>query len=400
VKSLPAPLTTVRVPELFSPSQLASGDRCRLRAVLGSSWENEPSLNSHPAAETGRVFHRLLELAARGQIPRKGSAEEDVLRSLNEILTEAHRRLAKDAATRVFADLSQTVSRLVWLQKVGVVTGIAVRLLKSAPAGSPSAGSWTGGPITFDTLPDAGEWAEVKILAPQLRLAGRIDLVEKRAGLVILRDLKSGRIEDHQGQILPHIELQLRLYGIMALATEPDRTVHLFVDGGVEHEVPFDAAIAEETVSWAAEFLAGLPVGDAKATDLASPGAQCRFCPYRHVCGAYLGGAPERWRVGAVEALPLDIWGVVESFTARPGGLVDVVVRDDAGRKGKVFGVLMARIEGANVGDRLYFFGLRGRPRRMADGLWHHPLNFFEVLEDTPRDRAWSLEVFRSEPAG
>lgn len=397
MRPLPPPITMAEIPEYFSPSQLASCGGCLLRAVLGSSRADIPSLNSHPSAEIGKVFHRLLELSARGRIRRSGSAEEDVKRCLDELITEARRRLEGDPATEAYADLSRTMAPLVWSQKVSMVIGIAVRLLKSSAVPT-SRGARKHSLPLFDSLPTRGKWAEVQIKAPRLRLAGRVDLVEKRPGIVVIRDLKSGRVEDREGQILPHIDLQLRMYGIMAQELEPDVDIHLCVDTGVEREVPFDGAIAEATFDWLTDLLNGLPPDrEAGAAGIARPGDPCRYCPYRHTCEAYLSSAPLRWRSGSAEPLPLDIWGDVEALGSRPAGLVDITLRDVAGRRVKVFGVLMAHLGGTTVGDRLYFFGLRGRPQSVGDGLWQHPLNFFEVSEDTPRDRAWSLEVFRGQ---
>lgn len=248
MKPLPPPINTIMVPEYFSPSQLASGDTCLLRAVVGSSHGDVPSLSSHPAAEIGRVFHRLLELAARGQIPRSGSTEADVGRCLDELLANARWRLARDPETEAYADLSRTVAPLVWFQKTSMVVGIAARLIAASSPRHSGEGSTGFSAPTFEALPANGEWAEVPIKAPGLRLAGRVDLVEKRPGVVILRDLKSGRVEDPEGQILPHIDLQLRLYGVMVREVEPNRSVRLLVDTGAEHEVPFDPVIAEATV--------------------------------------------------------------------------------------------------------------------------------------------------------
>ena len=171
--------------------------------------------------------------------------------------------------------------------------------------------------------------------------------------------------------------------------------MRLIVDYGIEREVPFGATEEDETEKWLSECLAQLPARvTADADSLASPGAACEFCVYRHVCPAYLRAAPEYWKVTAPVRMPLDTWGTVDKIDLVTNGQCNATLRDAAGRTVKVFGLLQSRLSMAREGDGIWLFGLRTRDRRGSVDSWHHPLNFFEIAEDDPFAQAWSLQVF------
>jgi hypothetical protein len=93
--------------------------------------------------------------------------------------------------------------------------------------------------------------------------------------------------------------------------------------------------------------------------------------------------------------MPTDLWGAVYERRHRPDGLVDLTIRDDSGRVSRVFGIDPSHIESVSTGDRVWLFGLGARRQRIGTGRWKHPVNFFEIADDDPFARAWSLEVFR-----
>ncbi len=393
MRPLPPPIHSVRIPESFSPSQIAAAGECLMRAALGSSRES-PVLHSSPGAELGKVFHRLMELAAQGRIDRDGSAREVVGAALDRLLRDATIRLMKDPTSAAYADLSRTVSRLEWRRKRSSVIEIAARLL--ALASRPHVvGERNRAPLSYEHLPETGQWAEVRIIAPTLRLAGRMDIVEKKPGLATIRDLKSGRVQDREGQILTHIELQLRIYGVMALEHNPADRLRLVVDSGTEHELAFDRSVQTDTRAWILQRIRDLPreswIHD---RELAKTGVWCATCPYRHTCSTYLESAPATWMQGATERGPLDTWGRVTDIKQRSRALVDLTVNDAAGRRVRIFGVEAGRVADTRLGDQIWLFGLRARSIRDPGGKWRHPVNFYETSDDEPRERAWSLEIF------
>jgi RecB family exonuclease len=396
VRPLPPPVDRVVVPEFFSPSQLAHGETCFLRVALGSD-ELAPTLRTHPAAEIGRLSHRLLERAVRGDIERRGTPEEDLARAFDELVEQTRNQLLADPETAAFADLPSTMSPLDWRKKRRAVLDVAAELYRLS-WGSLSPGRPKGGRMpSFVDVPSGRDWAEVQIEVPELRLKGRMDVVRKEQGRVTIKDLKTGRVFDDEGNVLEHIERQLRLYALAVHRLASGANVRILVDDGAEHEVAFGEDIAHETETWLSGLLDRLPAGtELASTELADVGECCRWCPYRHACPIYLAAAPELWQQQDVSfALPLDIWGEVRSI-AVSGPKADLELEDAAGRRVKVFGVDARRIRTVTEGDLLWFFGLRARMGRSAGGEWHHPLNFYESSPDVGPDRAWSLEVFRA----
>jgi hypothetical protein len=93
--------------------------------------------------------------------------------------------------------------------------------------------------------------------------------------------------------------------------------------------------------------------------------------------------------------MPLDTWGEVMAIAPR-GTLADLTLQDAAGRTVKVFGLAAFRVSSMQPGDPVWLFGLRTRDKRGGPESWRHPHNFFEVADDDPFARAWTLEVFAS----
>src|SRR5690606_24372496 len=145
---------------------------------------------SNPAAELGKVFHRLQELAIRGEINRCGESRAAVSRKLDELLAEATLRLQRDHATAGYSELHRTMSPLNWRRKRNTVIDIATRLMDLAPPPRVGAKRDRVRTISYERLPECGKWAEVQITVPTLRLKGRLDVVEKDEAGVTIRDLK------------------------------------------------------------------------------------------------------------------------------------------------------------------------------------------------------------------
>jgi hypothetical protein len=391
VTRLPQPLSHVQVPRTFSPSQLAFGRHCLLRAVLGSTRQAS-ALTSHPAAAIGSAFHRLIEMAVRGDVQRQGTVADDTERTLEQLLESEAARLSKLWPTSV-PDLRSILPPLVWRRKRRVVLDLA----QSYVAGripAPQAAA-VDRPRSPESLPSTGCWSEVKMSVPELRLAGRADLVERELGQVTIRDLKTGRVVSDDSTMLPHIEVQMRLYGLMARRLWPEAQIRLVVDDGTERDVPFQRTDEEDSASWLDAVLARLPIDDSVvAESLATTGEACEGCPYRHLCSAYRRDAPEFWRTETSFRLPLDTWGDVANISPCGNAACDVTLMDAADRMVKVFGLLGARLSGLRQGDRLWLFGLRTRDRRDGPDRWRHPRNFFEFTDDDAFARAWTLETF------
>lgn len=370
---------------------MAFGVQCVLRGVLGST-RDLPTLTSHPAAAIGSVFHRLLEMAVRGQIDQLSTPAEDADRMLEHLLDEEKARLSS-AWTLPVPDLRSVFPPIIWRRKRRAVLDLAESCLSGAvPTVSALA---FAGTRTAKDLPAIGCWSELRIEVPELRLAGRADLVEREPGKVTIRDLKTGRVLADDAKILPHIERQMRLYGVMARRVWPDAEVRLVVDDGNEREVSFRKEEENELVNWLNSVLLRLPSDGTVATELlATPGEACEGCAHRHLCPAYRSAAPQFWRTDTVFRLPLDTWGQLASIAPRPNAQCDLTLTDAADRTVKVFGLLESRVSELSTGDRVWLYGLRTRDRRGGPESWRHPRNFFEIADDDPFARAWTLQTF------
>ena len=230
----------------------------------------------------------------------------------------------------------------------------------------------SGERLALQNLPELGTWAEVVLESEILRLRGRVDIVEKSNDRTTLRDLKTGRISETDGSLLPAILLQMRLYGLVALEAERSREVVLVVDNGRDHRVDFNHDDIEETKAWLQSMLSQLPSGFTDARPLARPGGACLHCPHRHVCPGYLTEAP-KWRASDADyAPPQDVWGEIVEMQAE-GDAGSLELRDDSGRLVRVAGVPRDQLLDLDIGMKIYLFGLHGRPRRTPDGRWRSP---------------------------
>jgi hypothetical protein len=331
-------------------------------------------------------------MAVRGEIERVGTPAHDAGWALERLLDEEEVRLSL-AWPGPAPHLRSVYPPLTWRRKRRIVLDLAERYLSGAIP-TVTMGSAGEGRSAKD-LPNGSNWSEVRIEVPELRLAGRADLVQRQTGKVVIRDLKTGRVLTDDGEILPHIERQMRLYGLMARRVWPEAKVQLVVDYGSEHQVSFGSTEEDEIAGWLDGLLIRLPTEATVAAEpIATPGKACEGCPYRHFCPAYRAAAPEFWRVAAPVRMPLDTWGEIAKITSGRNAQSDVSLTDAAGRMVKVFGLLQARLETLATGDRLWLFGLRTGERRGGPERWRHPWNFFETADDDPYARAWALQTF------
>src|SRR5262245_60425415 len=161
-------------------------------------------------------------MAVRGQIARHGTPARDAETTLERLLDDEEARL-----TVVWPppapNLRSVFPPLIWRRKRRVVLDLAEPYLSGAVPRVQE--SVPGGPRSPKDFPSAGRWSELRIEVPELRLAGRADLVDLEPGKVTIRDLKTGRVVMDDAKILPHIEWQMRLYGIMARRIWPNSEV-------------------------------------------------------------------------------------------------------------------------------------------------------------------------------
>jgi len=394
---LPDPIRQVVIPETFSVSQIVAADDCFLKVLMATQRTSGERLRPNPSAELGKVFHSLLENAVKGFSAGEETSLESLERILDRLLEETRKRLERDLSTSSYADLTHTLTPLAWERKRRSLVDAAFEFLDSLRHRKEMFTGTRKLEFNIKNAKGNGRWVEVPIHIPTLRLRGRIDVLERIDEDIKIVDLKSGRIEDICGEIKPKIVLQLRLYGILVQNLYPSARVTLVVNDGMEHMLPFDPAIIEETKAWLWSKM-NLLVTEAihPAKKFAKVGSDCRWCDIRHRCENYLREVPGLWGREIDWPLPLDTWGIVERLTPKNDGLVDLTILDVAGRRVKICSVREIHLTGLVVGKHVWLFDLATSRPALRWNSWMHPLNFYEIGDSSTRDMAWSLGVFHS----
>lgn len=391
--ALPPALTTVEVPESFSPSALGTWGGCALKLALGSAKRGPVErLIPGPEAALGTLIHRVLERVARRT---ETSSSAGIFDAEYERMTEEFK---SDPRRRHYSDLRSTKTLAEWtrlkawvLQRCDRLTPRVAELADSnRPQGVPT------GP-------------EVHLESADLRLRGKADRIRRVGPSAFeVRDYKSGGVLSEDGTVKEEVALQVRAYGLMILERDPQAAVRLVVDDGTDREVEFDDHARREARQQIQAIVSRLPgPGNARVEPLAKPGAGCWGCGIRHVCPVYRGVAPNWWHAypTEVERIPNDTWGMLDAVEGDER--INIVLTDGVGRRVRVDGLeLRHGLSRDQIGSRIWFFELESSgPARGFDGSRFHPRVFHELPRDRRERRAWKAQVFeepgqRAEPAG
>ncbi len=393
LKNLPTSILQVTVPQMFSVSAVATADVCLLKTVFQSS-SCENALQQGPHAVLGNIAHELVEMTIRGVGKTEEATFESLERALGTLLNDERKRLSRNPATAPYSDLPRIMSPLAWARKRRTILDMAYESAVRTRAYKVASNSRNRVPFRFENLLRDGQWIEVPIAVSELRLKGRMDVLNRRGNEVKITDVKSGRVEDENGEIITRVLRQIQLYGLMAKGLEPSAQVILTILAGSERAVPFDEDAQDETLAWLRSRMEPLVPGATVSCDsLAQVGPDCRWCDMRHRCERYLQDAPSLWVRDLEWPLPLDIWGTIERIDSNSDDLVDLTVRDAGGRRIKAFCLSDARMAGIRTGNRIWLFNLLASVTEIRGAFWRHPLNFYEI-GDSASDRAWSLQAF------
>jgi hypothetical protein len=95
VLALPPVVTTINVPDFFSPSALGGSGGCALRLISSPTFRNTSMerLIQGPGAALGTFIHRVFERVARGAA---GASPEEVFDAEYERITEELRKDPRD----------------------------------------------------------------------------------------------------------------------------------------------------------------------------------------------------------------------------------------------------------------------------------------------------------------
>ena len=378
---------------MFSVSVLASAGSCLLKATLQASSEKGTLLDG-PHATLGIIAHQLVERAMRG-IKQSGEAAFDELEQIfDSLMADARKRLSNRPETVHYSNLPCTMSPIVWSRKYRKIIDMAYESAKKASqlASVPFAQNFES--FRFENLSRDGQWFEVSIEVPELRLKGRIDSLRRKGKEIKITDIKSGRVEDDNGEILESISKQILLYGLMASWLEPTSYVNLSILSDVEIPILFDRNVQDEILDWLRSRTVALSPGTVVPSDsISRVGPDCRWCKVRHRCAGYLREVPLLWRSNLDWTLPLDVWGEIERIDSKGSGLVDLTLWDAGRRRVKVFCLRESHVKGLSIGSHIWLFDLSASPRDIRGKTWRQPLNFYEI-GDSDRDRAWTLQAF------
>lgn len=381
MRELPALLTTVQVPPFVSPSALGAWGGCVLKLIAGTRGAIPvEGLNASPELSIGSFAHRVIERFEK----TTGTTAAEVF---DVEYVRLRDELSRDPLRAHFADLASTKTMADWARIRAWVLSRCERPERSGASGQ------TGGVRTSGS--------ELPLNSDTLRLRGSADRVRRvGANEFVVRDFKSGSVFDDDGTIKLEIRLQLLAYGLMVAAAHGRATIRLVVDDGAEHEVAFDTEARTEARRAIASITGNVPpAGPADATQLATPGPGCRGCSVRHACKSYRDSAPTWWSQypESVPFLSKDSWGTISEIRRVPGTQqVELILKDDAGRRARVERLDQRHGIGDAVGVRVWMFDLESSGTgRDFDGHRFHPRAFHEHPRDRRERRAWRLQVYR-----
>ncbi len=399
---LPHSLDAVRPPFYLSPSRFADLLRCPLSVLHG--LRSSDQLPPHPTAILGTLVHDAMHALRRDPDVLREDPSGAARAVFEGLLSETEARLMEDAATSRLVPLDRAVGMTRWLQRKSRLLNWAGSLARRdehvRPVGrGEGEGRRSSARVGNDTAGALPTGSERTLKVHELRLAGRVDLIERDAdGTVHVTDLKSGAVSDEGGGPLAEYSLQLRLYGLMVEALAPGSAVRLWLEGSERVEVPWDEAGRSEVAEQLRGVLSTLPEDSPIAADsLANPGRHCRWCRVRHRCPGYRRAAPTWWgEVSTTEPVaPFDTWGTPLDVLAKEDGSYDVTLRDAADRPVMVSGLASAPWAGdVAEGTLLWFFGLEPSETLPLHGAYAHPRNFHERRHSRNRSDALRLQVF------
>lgn len=380
---LPDLLTTVRVPERFSPSGFHALERCPLSQLHGLGEAER--LPPNPAALLGTVLHEtVVRLAWAGP--------NDVTEVFGEVLHRAEESARTLWPQAGLVPLRRAVGRTVWRKGQARLLAWASGAARSV---SPSRRAPPRG-LPDDRVPRIPTGRERRLDVPELRLAGRPDLIERIGTEVHVTDLKSGVTARGGRPSLP-ISRQMWLYATMLETLEPGVRVRLWLHGADRVEVPWGEPERADTRARLDDLLVRFPSGrPVKAAAAAVPGAHCGPCPVRHRCPGYRNRAPTWWGQTSSDGpvAPYDVWGEV---TGRPSPTDPTddrtALRDEVGRTFLISGAARWSFL---PGERAWFFGLRPDETTPMHGKWVHPRNF--RIPDVDVDGVSIQGVYCSQP--
>lgn len=383
--ALSRPIDAVVVPEAFSVTAVATYAGCGLRLITShKSWASQ-RLPSGPDAAIGTFLHAVFDRASR-------SVNETASEIFDAELKKITDSLRNDPQRAHFSDLAKTRSVMEWRNvRVTALSKCESLLSKSNHT-----------QVTHDTPRGSsnGTGSEVALKSASMRISGRSDRVERTGPRsYLIKDHKTGRAFDENGNILPSIRFQLQLYALLVEERYPKSEIKLAVETSNQlREIEWNIDESLRARSRLVEITDLYPGGTTQASAVITvPSNECVGCAFRHICRAYLDAATAWWRKipEDLSIIPADIWGTVIQMIRTELGF-DVTLEDAAGRCVSVRGLRdRPELHFATKGDEIALFGLeRTGTGRGWNGRPFHPHEFHEQALDRRSKSAWSTRVF------
>ena len=331
-------------PTMWSYSSLKEVETCPLRYALSRAdypdlWEQHgyPRLPI-PAAIRGDVVHGALEiivkaLARAGCSSARSAVAVAVMRELGgytkvaeDVIAvqlarfEGNPRLGEDRREQLIRGLTE------WVPEAREQIQTYLNRMDLRPPSAPRTVTRTSHPTTRYPA-RVGDHPEKELVAEELRLKGRIDLLSVDVDGVRITDFKTGA-ED------PAHHDQVRLYALLWAtdsAVNPDGLpVTELVAAYPDHEVAVPVPSADDLVSLRDDVRARIVVADAAVTadpPVARLGEHCGLCSVRGLCDPY-------WAKGAARTAEVSdgAWYDLTGRVLREHGVKSFVLRE--GRTG------------------------------------------------------------------
>jgi len=270
---------------LLAPTQIAvtqytDAVDCPLQFVLSNSFKKSkrrPPLPSGSAHRyIGTVYHRVIEAARKGEVgtpPTRPALERRWQNELSQIESEV-----QDNGDGVWLPFEQSHHDL---------ERARLRCITIAEQQQVSTGE---SEVPFQT---AG-------IGPgtRHRVSGQIDAIETQNGRTVLKDFKSGHLDDPSGKVKPQYRDQMLLYAVRYFQSRgswPD-ALCLVNKSGRHTELEWSQEQAQATFQSAMSHLdfikrtigSGGTLREERIRNLANPDkGLCSRCQYRPICPAY-----------------------------------------------------------------------------------------------------------------
>lgn len=376
------------------PSRFVRLEACALRETLASGGQ-AALLPSPPGSALGTIAHKLLEKAGRGEFATW--TKEAIYEEWDRMVAAAEEQMATLWLERHLVPLRKTYRHY------------AVRRIQACERAATIAASIADTKRIGGSGGTPGRECEAWVQTADGLVGGFVDEIERSTRGVILRDYKSGSLEEpaengEQPRVKESYRAQMMLYAAIIQEVEgvwPERVELESLGSKAVSVLPLEPSECLDLLAKAKELLASTNQKVAAAISNPAAGLKslatprpptCQYCEYRASCEAYWDA-----RESNAEGWPHDVRGTVRKITILGIGtvLIDVESVDGNGQTVRVRGLDPARhpaLETISEGNQVVICNLR--PEGTAGVLTQTQLT--TVYQDTlgePVERCLRIET-------